>query len=314
MAEGPTDQLKANDARWTYRYLRIGMIGAVVLLAVSIWLEWRKVSPHCFQDSISAYYYTPVRAIFVGFLFAISLTLIVYKGRDFREDLFLTFSGILGPVVAVAPTTDFGRCWSVPPNPLPVMEDGSLAPWVVTNIENNFQALMIVGIAGLIASTVIALVLDRETQFKEGRRKVWIASYAVGGLFGVAWWSSEYWDEFHTRAHGFAAVGMILFLGIAILFHAYNHWREGRTKRDNRLIAIYLGIAGAMALGGAFISWTRIFGERTVFFLEAWEILLFAVYWIVQTKASWDEEVVDQFSTTKPAAAEPVSGPKGASR
>jgi hypothetical protein len=299
MAAGPPDQLKASDARWTYRSLRIGMIGAVLLLAVSIWLEWRKVPGHCLQNSISAYYYTPVRAIFVGFLFAISLTLIVYKGRDFREDLCLTFSGMLGPVVAVAPTTDVGRCWSVPPTPLPVMEDGSLANWVVTNIENNFQALMIVGIAGLIASTIIALVLDRETQFKEGRRKAWIVSYAVGGLFVLAWWSSEYWDEFHTRAHGFAAVGMILFLGLAILFHAYRHWREVGTERDKRLTGVYLGIAGAMALGGAFISWTRIFGERTVFVLEAWEIGLFAVYWIVQTKASWDEEVVDQSSTAK---------------
>ncbi|MGI9602089.1 MAG: hypothetical protein ACR2QE_09405, partial [Acidimicrobiales bacterium] len=53
----------------TYRYLRIGLVGAVALLFASIVIEHREVVDDCWQTSISGYYYTPVRAILVGALF-----------------------------------------------------------------------------------------------------------------------------------------------------------------------------------------------------------------------------------------------------
>jgi hypothetical protein len=80
MAARPAKALKSQDAIKTYRYLRRGMIGAVVLLAVSIAIERSKVD--CWQTSISAHYYTPVRAIFVGSMIAVGLSLVVYKGRS----------------------------------------------------------------------------------------------------------------------------------------------------------------------------------------------------------------------------------------
>ena len=63
----------------TYRYLRITMVGAVVLLGVSIVIERSNVD--CWQTSVSAYYYTPVRAIFVGMLLAIGLAVTVHVAR-----------------------------------------------------------------------------------------------------------------------------------------------------------------------------------------------------------------------------------------
>src|SRR5688572_22472438 len=106
-------------ARKTYRYVRIGMVGAVVLLAGSVLLEQREVTNGCWQTSISAYYYTPVRAVFVGVLMAIGLMLIVIKGNNELEDGCLNVAGMLAPVVALVPTSDHGRCWSIPPSPLP---------------------------------------------------------------------------------------------------------------------------------------------------------------------------------------------------
>lgn len=112
------EQLKPQDVTKTYNYLRIGMIGAVVLLAASI--IWERLKVDCWPTSISAYYYTPVRAIFVGSMIAVGLSLIVYKGRTPLEDTFLNFAGMLAPVVAIAPTTDIGSCWSIAPSPLPL--------------------------------------------------------------------------------------------------------------------------------------------------------------------------------------------------
>ena len=85
MTDAPTTSLKSGDVIKTYRYLRLGIIGAVVLLVISILIEHFKVTNgvgnHCWQTSISAYYYTPVRGILVGSLFVIGFALIVYKGR-----------------------------------------------------------------------------------------------------------------------------------------------------------------------------------------------------------------------------------------
>lgn len=40
------------------------------------------------------------------------------------------------------------------------------------------------------------------------------------------------------------------------------------------------------------IKFLPIGGRYTIFVLEGYEIGFFAVYWIIQTVANWDEEVV----------------------
>jgi hypothetical protein len=300
---GPAEPLKSRDVIKTYRYLRIGMIGAVVLLAVSIAIERSKV--HCWQTSISAYHYTPVRAVFVGSMIAVGLSLIVYKGRDAWEDAFLNGAGMLAPVVAVAPTTDIGKCWSVAPSPLPVKDDGSLANWVVTNIDNNFYALLIAGGIGLGIALITAFVVnDRSvgTTVKEVKAElgtsVSLAVTALALLFG--WWLIQHWGDFNTRAHGFAAVFMFVFLISAIIVKAL----DNRHERDKVWFRAYTAVAALMVIGGILIPTTRIFDEHTVFALEAYEIAFFAFYWIVQTAENWDEKVI----RTVPVEAEAGGG------
>jgi hypothetical protein len=287
MTSGPAEPLKSQDVIKTYRYLRIGMIGAVVLLAVAIALERAKVD--CFQTSISAYYYTPVRAIFVGCLIAVGLSLIVYKGRSTWEDTFLNFAGMLAPVVAVAPITDVGGCWSVPPSPLPVKEDGSLADWVLTNIDNNFHALLIAGFIGLGVAFVTAMVVDPKAPLHRRERGTWVSLAVTFLALLSSWWLIQHWGDFNMRAHGWAAGLMFVFLIVAMVVQAIEHRRE----RDKRLFWVYTTVAALMILGGVLIPLTRVFDEHTVFALEAYEIGFFAVYWVVQTKEKWNEEVID---------------------
>jgi hypothetical protein len=288
MAAGTAEPLKSQDAIKTYRYLRIGIIAAIVLLATSIAIERSKVD--CWQTSISAYYYTPVRAIFVGTMIAVGLSLIVYKGRSTLEDTCLNFAGIFAPAVAVAPTTDVGRCWSIPPSPLPVKDDGSLADWVVTNIDNNIYALLIAGGVGLGVAALTAMVVNRSVRAPiekvERATRVSLAVTALVLLFG--WWLIQNWDDFNTRAHGFAAVLMFVFLIGAIVAKVVEH----RDERDKVWFWVYAAIAGLMILAAILIPTTRIFGEHTVFALEAYEIAFFAVYWIVQTAENWNEKVI----------------------
>jgi len=288
MAAEPAAKLKSQDAIKTYRYLRIGMVGAVVLLAASIAIERSKVD--CWQTSISAYYYTPVRAIFVGTMIAVGLSLIVYKGRGW-EDSCLNFASMLAPVVAVVPTTDVGRCWSVPPGPPPVNADGSLADWVVANIDNNIYALLIAGGLGLIVAAITAMVVNRSVRapLEQGERGTRLSLAATALVLLLVWWSIQNWDDFYTRAHAIAAVLMFVFLIGAIVAKVVEH----RNKPDKVWFWVYLGIAALMILGGIVIPTTRIFDEHTSFALEAYEIVFFAVYWIIQTRENWNEEVIE---------------------
>lgn len=306
MTSGQPEPLRARDALKTYRYLRIGMIGAVVLLAASVFIEHRKVADlgrSCWQTSISAYYYTPVRAIFVGSLMVVAFALIVYKGRTTLEDFGLNFAGMLAPVVAVAPTMDFGRCWSIVPNPLPVKERGLPADWVLQNIDNNIYALLIAGaiLLGVAAGLAILTKMnirpfhDEEV---EGRTMISLA-VTVLALF-IAWQLIRTWDDFDTRAHGFAAVAMFAFLIVAIIVNAIHQFREGRLK----WAWIYAGLAALMVAGAAVISGFRLFDEHVVLALETYEIALFAVYWVIQTVENWNERLVGG----TPAAAQPAAG------
>lgn len=287
------EPLTSRDAIKTYRYLRIGMIGAVVLLAASILIERSNVD--CWQTSISAYYYTPVRAVFVGTMIAVGMALIVYKGRSNWEDVLLNFAGMFAPLVAVAPTTDVGDCWSVEPRPLPVTDDGSLAGSVVRNIDNNVYALLIAGGAGLLVAAMVAMVVNRSVRapLVTGRLGTRISLAATAAVLLLGWWLIENWDEFNTEAHGYAAVLMFAFLIGAVIAQVVEHYSE----RDMVWFRIYASVAALVILGVALIPTTRIFGDHTVFALEAYEIGFFAVYWIAQTAENWNEKVLGSRET-----------------
>jgi hypothetical protein len=268
----------SQDAIKTYRYLRIGIVAVVVLLAASIGYERLQVS--CWQTSISAYYYTPVRAVFVGGLVAIGVSLIVIKGSTIAEDTFLNVAGMLAPVVAFVPTANPGTCWSVRPIPLPV-EDGKLAPWVEANIHNNITALLIAAAVGLLVAVVVSRLkgpgpvealraTDLATQLGLLGAAVLLALGTVAFL---------YWDGFSTHAHYIAAITMFACLAGATAANAY----EVRASRP-RYARAYLVIAVLMVLTAALFATSF---THKVLVIEAVEIALFASAWVAQTFEHW---------------------------
>lgn len=275
------------DAIKTYRYLRLGMVAMVSLLSVSVLIERTKVD--CWQTSISAYYYTPVRAVFVGALVAIGLGLVVIKGSTWPEDTALNIAGVLAPVVAFAPTSDAGRCWSVQPIPPPIEPDGSLAPWVVQNIDNNILALLATGVGGLLLAATVAMVATRSAKAPlEVGEKGTRASLAVALVALVAGWLLfEHWSAFDTRAHGIAAVAMFACLAFAAAANAWQLRTTGPPRSP--YFWIYSGIAVGMVAAGALLLVDAGSWAHRVLIIEVVEITLFAVFWLVQTKEHWWE-------------------------
>ena len=275
----------------TYRYLRIAMSGAVLTLTVSIVIERLNVS--CWQTSVSGYYYTPVRAIFVGALMAIGANLIVIKGGTTWEDIFFNFAGVMAPAVAVLPTTNVGRCWSVDPPSSPVDTNGNLAAWVVGNIENNTRSLLIAGFIGLAVAALIAMISDRAIlgPARVGTAPLRWGLLATGFLLVAILALHLYWNNFATKAHGFSALIMFVFLGAGILSNALQ--RRNRDDRRTYMIA-YFSIVGAMALAGLLLLPVFDEWDHRTLVLEAIEVALFLVFWLFQTNELWNETSLSQ--------------------
>ena len=101
-----------SDAVKTYRSVRLSMVTLVLGLAAAVAVERLEVPRGCFQHSISAYYYTPVRGMFVGGLLGIAVCLVALRGNNDAEDALLNLAGMLAPVVAFVPTPNPGSCSS----------------------------------------------------------------------------------------------------------------------------------------------------------------------------------------------------------
>ncbi len=93
--------------------------------------------------------------------------------------------------------------------------------------------------------------------------------------------------KFYTRVHGVAAVVMFLFLICAVAIKAFEH-----KRKSTNYFALYSTIALFMAIGGGVVVSFRIGAEHTVLVLEAYEIVLFDLFWLAQTAENWDEEMV----------------------
>ncbi|MEM9038823.1 MAG: hypothetical protein AAGD33_02885 [Actinomycetota bacterium] len=292
--------ITTSDAQATYRYLRIGILAVVVMLGWAVWTEHQNAG--CWQTSISAYYYTPARAIFVGGLMAVGFALIVIKGATLWEDIFLNIAGMLAPVVALAPTSGAGTCWSIEPVASPrVPRDAAdpdgpwvLAEWVRANIENNIEALLVVGIAGLVIAAGIAVITNRTPT---ALVTVVPLSTAIGlavtlSLLALGWLALRQWDDFETQAHGIAAVAFFVFLAAAAVESMRDRWSKGE-----RTLAVGYGlIAVAMVATFAVIYPMRNRWDHAILVLEALEIVWFGVFWAVQTWERWREPV-----TTSPS-------------
>ena len=90
----------------TYFTLRLVIAGAAILLPAAL-LAWVAIDPGLqMMDSISAFYYTPARSLFVGTLVAIGVALVAYRGYTRGENLLLNAAGALAIVAALFPTVD----------------------------------------------------------------------------------------------------------------------------------------------------------------------------------------------------------------
>jgi hypothetical protein len=258
----------------SYRYLRLSIVVVVLSLMVSVLIERSGVS--CWQESISAYYYTPVQAVFVGALVAIGVSLIAIKGSTDREDVLLNLAGVLAPIVAFVPTSrPKGACSSIKV----IVSDTE--PY----IDNNVLAFAPGGAGAMVVAFLIARVMRKPMMRDiDPRTRFGLAAGVVILVVGLGWYFG-FRESFLDRAHGGAAIAMFLVVGVVIALNAVARKAHGKSW------LLYAVIAAAMALSVVGVSAGKLVDHdwrHQILWLEILELSAFAVYWVAQTFEHWE--------------------------
>ena len=291
-AHGPV-VAHSESTRKTYRYLRLTVVALALLLMASLVIEigWGESG---WLASVSAYYYTPVRSIFVGSLMSTGFALVAIKGRDGAEDTMLNLAGMLAPVVALVPTPVDASGGIVCPHPEPRCVPAEFLP----SIANNVTALIVVG--------ALALVVAWRTAWAAGTPTRAVLVGLIGSF--VVWAGFALWfllgrSSFLAGAHYAAAVPFFaLVAGVAVI---NARWAASRVRvrglRPSQYRTAYSGIAGGMlatiAVAGLLAVVDRLAGMALptswLFVVETILIILFTVFWACQTAENWDDGIPD---------------------
>ncbi|MDP3893133.1 MAG: hypothetical protein Q8Q44_18005 [Nocardioides sp.] len=273
-----------HDSLKTYRYLRIALVVLVVGLAASVVVEWLGTGPECLQVSISAYYYTPAQGMFVGALVAIGACLVILQGNTEWEDSLLNVAGMLAPVVAFVPTPYQENCYSAPVN----------ADTQAANVANNIAALLVVAALGLAVAAVLGVRSRRP--WTRLQRNGWLAT--VAAVSGTAALFHLDRSLFLDVGHYAAAVVMFGCIIVVVVLNAlaYERVTHSRMDRNPYAVVAVLMVVLPLVMGGVHLA---VGWEHVVLWVEATLILLFAVFWVVQTRELWGAGI-------RPAHAGPV--------
>ena len=193
------------DVLSTYRYLRLAMVLVLGMLFVAVVIRALTAPGVCFEGSISAYYFTSVRAVFVGSLCALGTCLIVYRGNRDAEDIALNASGALAFVVAFVPTS-LPSAMGVACSASNVPGEGQLD----AAVNNNMAAYALTAAVAIVLAAVVTFRAPRAGRAPKAALVVMGAVLVAGVGAFVAWP-----EGFRDHAHSIAALGT--FAGILVV-------------------------------------------------------------------------------------------------
>ncbi len=264
------------------------MVVVVVMLFAAVLID--SVPTWCWQDSISAYYYTAARNVFVAALCCLGIMLIVFKGSADTEDVLLNLAGTLAFFVAF-----------VPIDPPASSNDKQIVPTEgerITAITNNIGAVVI---ALAVAAAIIALgyFADRSSRNTTTPWGNWLRINSAIILAGFVMVFVLAPDLFRAGAHYVAAVLIFAIIVVVVFFNAYlvgkqdepDRATRDRYRRRYRIIGgMMLGsvlVAVALWAAGYFFEIEGKLWNFPLFALETALLLEFAAFWAFQTVELW---------------------------
>ncbi|MFF2272198.1 hypothetical protein ACFVTX_07980 [Agromyces sp. NPDC058136] len=265
----------------TYIYLRVSLIAAVLLVFAALVFETFGTGD--LLNSISAYYYTPVRSVFVGALVGMGFALIALVGRPGPEDAALNLAGMLAPVVAFVPTPV--------PAPCPIEGERCIPEAYLPGVVNNMSALFTVGFIALAFTAFSIRKLQRGDRWSLGGFFVAVVVW-VGALVWFGFtddWALR--ESFLSFAHYGSAVPMFVLIIVVVFINGFSSETPLVTIRDREVtyrpfykaIAVVMAATVLIGLVAWFMTRTEERPPPVIFWVEATVLLFFGVFWGLQT-------------------------------
>lgn len=291
----------------TYTAIRLGVVAVILALGFAVWREIASSPDSCVQRSLSAYYYTPVRPVFVGALLIIGFAMIAMWGMTSLEDAALNLAGLLLAVVALVPTLDANYCslpkairGNVSGTETRSIADEALIKANAEEVSRSFTSLLFVLALTLILVAVVGVVLYRRApQAHRPTRRATIAyavTWGMAALAGVIYYllyldADDPGSAFNHEVHGWSAniaVGLII---LAAVLAAIEKARSDAVTRK-KWAWFYSVVAAAMVLVALVIKVGDRFGlfsrwdwgdSHATFLVEAILVALIGIFWTLQT-------------------------------
>ena len=247
----------------SYRYLRLAMVGLLLCLAAAV--LYQSVRQGDLLGSVSAYYYTPAQAFFVGGLIGLGACMIALRGTNTVEDAALNLAGVFAAIVAIVPTgrdADYQaavRACQEADTPLLTELDcptvQALADATRANVDNNLFALLAVGFIALVTSVVVARKdgtlkpqADGDAKKETKRISCWGFGVALGLWLAIliARWVSLQWVI--DNGHWIAAVLLFVCIFVVAVANARRVEKEQSGDRFARPSAVKESLDAARGL------------------------------------------------------------------
>lgn len=262
----------------TYRYLRIGVAGTVVVIFVSVAVAAGSVG---WLTSVSDYFYSPARDAFVGALVAASLALVALSGRG-AERALLDAAALFAPLIALVPTT-------LTPGAVPGVDvpctQRCFPPAFVTDAANGVVTYLVVG--ALAVAVALLLVALRQSSLAAIGLSLAVAAVVLLAV-ALTWTFAR--DTFLELAHFVATVVFFaLFAAVAVR----NAFPRRGAPPSFVFRVLYLGIAAGLVVVLiaylALLPGAGALGFPLVLVVEASALVLFFAFWVVQGVEKWDD-------------------------
>lgn len=305
----PTARLggeNAAAATQTYLYLRTGLVGAVIAIGLAVALTPAALLPkgQGALSSISHYYYTPAKIVFVGALCAASLALLALAGVGIQSYI-LDIAALLAPLIALIPTpVRLAQIEAFDPK-CGRPDDACIPPGDFGDMRLGFEVwLWIAGLAiafGIVQSVRRAVLARRHPRQPRPVPPLhWatlLVAASVWAVLLVTGFLAQPW--FHASAHFLIAGAFFVLVATVVWIEAVRQWRprstilgdaEDKDHGSQALAIAYAIIAVALALdiAAAVVVIVRqkwfdpAFAPTGVFLVEAIGLACFAVFFALQ--------------------------------
>ncbi|MGA7147571.1 MAG: hypothetical protein WBX17_03665 [Microbacterium sp.] len=262
----------------TYRYLRIGIAGTVVVIFVAVAVATAEVG---WLTSVSDYFYSPARNAFVGALIAAALALVALSGRG-AERALLDAAALFAPLIALVPTTLAPG--SVPGVSVPC-GTRCFPPAYESDAANGILTYLIMG--ALTVLVALLLVALRQLSLPAVGFSL-VLTTAVLATVGAFWVFAR--EAFLAQGHFVATVAFFALFAAVAVSHAFPR-RQAPPAPVFRVLytAIALALVAVLVVYIVLLPGARASGVPVVLVAEAAALSLFFAFWVVQGIEKWDD-------------------------